>query len=160
VLVVVQKRVVKPILDLLRVGATPEKLAWSLAVGVMVGVNPLLGSTTMLALALAGTFRLNLVASQLSNHAVYPLELALFPLWIKLGSLVFRTPGLPLTKTGLAAAARHPWDTTRALWMWEWHGLVVWLACSAVLAPLLAVLLTPTLRRALDRLHHEPVIER
>lgn len=157
---VIQQKIVTPILNLLRVGATPEKLAWSLAMGAVVGVNPLLGSTTALALALAGGLRLNVVASQLANHAMYPVELLLFPLWIKLGSMLFGTPGLPLTKAGLAAAARHPWDTTRALWTWEWHALVVWLVCSAVLAPSIAWAATPVLRRALERLHHEAVVER
>lgn len=150
----------KPVLDLLRVGATPEKLAWSLAAGVLIGVNPLLGSTTVLALAVAGALRLNLVASQISNHVVYPLELLLFPAWIKAGSLLFGTPGLPLTRAGMREAARHPWATTRALWMWEWHALVVWVVCAAVLTPLLAAGLKPLLRRALVRLHQEPVVEK
>ena len=157
---VVQRKIVTPILNLLRVGATPEKLAWSLAMGAVVGVNPLLGSTTVLALALAGCLRLNVVASQVSNHAMYPLELLLFPAWIKLGSMLFGTPGLPLTKAGLAAAAKHPWATTRTIWTWEWHALVVWLLASAVLAPLLAWAFKPVLARALDRLHHEEVVER
>jgi len=70
---------------LLRKGADPDKLAWSLALGVVVGVNPLLGSTTLVALGLASVFRLNLVASQVGNHAMYPVELLLFPVFIKVG---------------------------------------------------------------------------
>ena len=64
--------------------------------GIVVGVNPLLGSTTVLALALAGVFRLNVAASQLGNHLFYPLELLLFPVWIKLGTMLFHTEGLPM----------------------------------------------------------------
>jgi hypothetical protein len=75
----VQRRVVKPLLDLLRMGATPERLAWSIAAGVLIGINPVLGSTTVLAIAVASVFRLNYVASQVGNHLVYPLELLLFP---------------------------------------------------------------------------------
>jgi uncharacterized protein (DUF2062 family) len=134
--------------DLLRAGLTPEKLAWSLAAGVVVGVNPLLGSTTLLAIAVAAAFRLNVVASQLSNHAMYPLELALFPVFVKMGSMLFATERLPLRGKELWWAARHhPWDTTRVLWLWEWHALVVWAAFAVVALPVIALVLEPILEK-------------
>ncbi len=143
-----QHWVVGPVVDLLRMGATPERLAWSLAVGVVIGVNPLLGSTTVLALALAGVFRLNLVASQLSNHLMYPLELILFPVFVRVGSALFATEKLPVTGKELWHAARHhPWDTTKALWVWEWHALVVWAVFAAIVAPAVALGLRPLLAR-------------
>ncbi|WP_103934888.1 DUF2062 domain-containing protein [Bryocella elongata] len=152
------RRVVHPLLDLLRMGATPEALAWSLAIGVVVGVNPLLGSTTLLALALAGIFRLNLVASQIGNHIMYPVQLALFPVWVRLGTLLFHTPGLPMGKRALIeAVTHHPWDTTRILWTWEWHALVVWGVASVVAAPALKLLLTPLMRKLARHLHHPAV---
>jgi uncharacterized protein (DUF2062 family) len=138
-----------PVLALLRMGATPERLAWSLAVGVVVGVNPLLGSTTLLALGLAAAFRLNLAASQLGNHAMYPVELAMFPVFVKLGSVVFRTARLPWGREELWAAARlHPWATTRVLWVWEWHALVVWAAFATVALPAIGFGMRPVLERA------------
>jgi uncharacterized protein (DUF2062 family) len=157
----VQRRVVKPVTDLLRIGATPERLAWSLAMGVLIGINPVLGSTTVLAIAVASVFRLNYVASQVSNHAVYPLQLLLFPLWIKMGSVLFGTPGLKLGRMELMRAVKqHPWQMTKALWTWEWHALMVWVAFAAVAMPLLAMAFKPVLKKMLDRLHHEPVVER
>jgi uncharacterized protein (DUF2062 family) len=140
----VQRWVVLPVKGLLRMGASPERLAWSLAVGIVVGVNPLLGSTTLLVLGLAGLFRLNVVASQVGNHAMYPLEIALFPVFIKLGSVLFVTERLPLAGSKLWAAARaHPWDTTVVLWRWEWHALVVWAIFAAVALPAMGFGLGP-----------------
>jgi uncharacterized protein (DUF2062 family) len=157
----VQRRVVKPLLDLLRMGATPERLAWSIAAGVLIGINPVLGSTTVLAIAVASVFRLNYVASQVGNHLVYPLELLLFPVWIKVGSLLFGTPGLKLGRRELLFAVKqHPWQTTKSLWTWEWHALVVWAFATAALMPLLAMALKPLLQKMLERLHHEPVVEK
>ncbi|HZL53765.1 MAG TPA: DUF2062 domain-containing protein [Terracidiphilus sp.] len=148
-------------MQLLRFGATPERLAWSIAVGVVIGVNPLLGSTTVLALAVAPTFGLNVVASQFGNHLVYPLELLLFPVFIRVGSLLFRTQRIPLELPAIFHAVKlHPWQTTRLLWNWEWHALVVWAMVAAVVAPVLKMLLKPALVRMLDRLHHEPVVEK
>jgi len=156
-----QRRILAPVTDLLRVGATPRRLAWSIALGAVIGVNPLLGSTTLVALGIAAIFRLNVVASQLGNHMMYPVELALFPVFVKLGSLVFGTPGLPLGRRELVAAVKHhPWDTTRALWTWEWHALVVWAVFAALAAPLIALALRPALEKMLAGLHHEPIVEK
>ena len=159
--VTMKRRVVRPLLDLLRIGATPEKLAWSLAVGLAIGVNPLLGSTTVVALAVAGVFQLNLVASQLTNHLMYPVELLLFPVFLRLGSLLFRTEGLPMDMHAMFGAVKqHPWATTKLLWRWEWHALVVWAAFAGVAVPVLQMALRVPLRRMLRRLQDEPIVEK
>ena len=143
------RRIVIPVLALLRMGATPERLAWSLAVGLVVGVNPLLGSTTLLALGVAAAFRLNFVASQLGNHAMYPVELAMFPVFVKLGAVLFRTARLPWGIRDLGIAVRtQPWETTKALWVWEWHALVVWAVFAVVAVPAIALAMRPVLERA------------
>ena len=120
-----------------------------------------LGSTTLLALAVAPLFRLNVMASQLGNHLVYPLELLLFPVFIRLGSMLFHTAGLPLERGAILKAVQlHPWATTRLLWSWEWHALVVWGMFAVVAAPVLRIVLRPVLARMLDALHHEPIVEK
>ena len=149
-----QLRVIGPLLHLLRVGASPRRLAWSLAVGVAVGINPLLGSTTLLCLAVAFCMRLNLVASQISNHLVYPLQLALFLVFIRVGDVVFHTGPLPMTRDELfRAARRHPLELTRHLWAWEWHALLVWLVFVLLATPVVVAVLTPLLKRLLLTLH-------
>jgi uncharacterized protein (DUF2062 family) len=149
----VQRWVVLPVKGLLKMGASPERLAWSLALGVVVGVNPLLGSTTLLALGLAALFRLNVVASQVGNHAMYPFEIALFPVFIKLGSLLFGSEKLPLQGKKLFDALKsHPWDTTRILWRWEWHALVIWAMFAAAALPALALGLRPLLEKMQQRI--------
>lgn len=151
---VVRRRLIEPLLDLLRSGSSPERLAWSLALGLVIGVNPLLGSTTVLALLLVPVFRLNIVASQAANHLAYPLELILFPVFLRIGSAVFRTEALPFGPETMFRMARlHPWETTRMLWRWEWHALVVWAVFALVMAPLLATLLKPVLEKMLARVN-------
>jgi uncharacterized protein (DUF2062 family) len=147
-----QRWVVNPVIGLLRMGADPDKLAWSLALGLVVGVNPLLGSTTLLVLGLAAAFRLNLVASQVGNHAMYPVEILMFPVFIKLGDLLFGTQRIPLEGKALWHAAKyHPWDTTRLLWTWEWHALVVWAVFATVAMPTIALGMEPMLEKMARR---------
>jgi len=155
------RRFVLPILALLRMGATPEKLAWSIAVGIMIGINPMLGTTTILCLAIAFVFRLNVAASQLANHVMYPFEILLVIPFIHLGSRLFHTAPLPLSPSSLLQAARrNPIALTRQLWLWEWHAWLLWASVAIVGVPLLALALTPLLRRLLLRVnrHQYPVL--
>jgi len=146
------RRLLLPVFALLRMGATPEKLAWSIAAGLMIGINPLLGSTTFVCLGVALILRLNVPASQLANHAVYPLELLLLIPFIRVSSRLFGTASLPLSPGSLLYAARsHPLALTRQFWTWEWHALIVWAVVAAAGTPLLALALTPILRRLLHR---------
>jgi len=144
-----------PILALLRMGATPRTLAWSIAIGLMIGLNPFIGSTSLLCLAISLRFRLNVVASQIANHAVFPLELALVIPFIRLGSRLFRTAAMPLSPHLFFQDAHHaPVALARRLWMWEWHAFVMWAVIATIAAPLLALLLTPLLDRLLNRVQH------
>jgi uncharacterized protein (DUF2062 family) len=155
------RRVALPVLALLRMGASPEKLAWSIAVGLLIGINPILGSTTVLCLAVAFVLRLNIAASQLGNHVVYPLEIILVIPFIRVASRVFHTAPMPLSAQQLLRAAReNPVALTRQLWVWEWHAFLLWAIVAVVAVPVIALGLTPFLRRLLRRVerHQYPVL--
>jgi hypothetical protein len=111
-------------------------------------------------LALAAIFRLNLVASQVGNHSMYPMQLLLFPVFIKLGSLVFGTDRLPIHGKELYEAVKHhPWDTTKLLWTWEWHALIVWVVVAAVALPAIAMGVKPVLEKMARRMKRRHEIE-
>jgi uncharacterized protein (DUF2062 family) len=157
----VYRRLVLPILALLRMGASPQKLAWSIAVGLLIGISPILGATTILCLAAAFLFRLNVAASQLGNHVVYPLELILVIPFIRIASRVFHTAPMPLSANDLIhAASTHPVALSRQLWLWEWHAFLLWAVLAAITVPLIAFALTPILRRLLIRIdrHQYPIL--
>ncbi len=137
--------VLRPLLRLLRGGVTPKRLAWSLALGMAIGINPTVGLTTVLVVLLAWIFGLNQLASQIGMHVVAPLHLLLFVPFLQLGVYVFRTRHLPLTAVEIKHMSHHPLHMVRALWLWQWHALIVWGILAVVLTPLLAIYL----RRAL-----------
>ena len=108
---------------------------------------------------MAFLLRLNLVASQITNHLVYPLQLVLLLPFLRLGTRVFRVPPIPLSAGQVLHVARtHPIELTRRLWLWESHALLGWLLLAAVAAPLLAMLLTPMLRRLRTRVEARPCL--
>lgn len=137
--------VLRPLLRVLRGGVTPKRLAWSLALGMVIGINPSVGVTTVIIIALAWMFGLNQLASQIGAHIVAPLHLLLFLPFIQLGVYLFHTRRLPVTRKQLEHMSHHPLHMVREIWQWELHALLVWAVLALVLAPLLAIYL----RRAL-----------
>jgi uncharacterized protein (DUF2062 family) len=156
-------KVLRPLLRLLRGGITPRRMAWSLAVGMAIGINPTVGITTLLVIVLAWIFGLNQVASQIGMHIVAPLHLLLFLPFIQLGVHLFHTRRLPLSRYQLEHLSHHPLEMVRSLWQWEWHALIVWAIAAAVLTPLLAVYLRRALvvimRKHRTLLHVRPVTQ-
>lgn len=134
-------KVLRPLLRLLRGGVTPRRMAWSLALGIVIGINPSVGITTLLVVMLAWIFGLNQVASQIGAHLVAPLHLLLFIPFIEMGVHLFRTRHLPLSHEQIKHLSHHPLRLFRAIWQWEWHALVVWGVVGAIAMPLLALFL-------------------
>ncbi len=139
-------RVLRPLLRLVRHGVSSRRLGWSLAIALVIGINPLLGVTTITMILIASIFRLNHVATQIGIHLVSPLQWLLFIPFIRIGTFLFQSDSLPLSKSEiLHLSHRHPFRLVRILWEWEWHALIVWVVVAAILAPPLAFLI----RRAL-----------
>ena len=154
---VLRCRILRPLLRLLKRGVSPKRLAWSLAVALVVGVNPFLGMTTVSMLLLAWLFGLNHVATQIGIHVVAPLQWLLFLPFIHAGIVVFRAHRLPMSKADiLHLSHRHPLQLIHLLWQWEWHGLVIWAVFAALVAPVIALqirrMLVLSMRRHKDLL--------
>lgn len=149
-------RVLRPLLCLLRGGVTPRRMAWSLALGMAVGINPSVGLTTLIVILLAWIFGLNQVASQIGTHLVAPLHVVLFLPFVQLGVYLFHTRRLPLSAEQIKHLSHHPLRMVREIWQWQWHALIVWAVIAAIIAPLLAIYL----RRGLILLmrHHRTLI--
>ncbi len=80
----------------LTMGATPEKLSQSFIWGVLIGIFPLLGTTTSLSALAAWIFKLNHIVIQALNYAVYPIQLLMIPIYIKIVDLFFDVGYVPL----------------------------------------------------------------
>lgn len=142
----IRARFLRPLLRLLHNGVSPQELSWSLAVGLMVGISPTLGMTTVIMLLLAWLLRLNYVATQIGIHMMTPLQVILFVPLIDAGIVVFRAARLPMSRDDiLHLSHHHPIQLMHVLWQWEWHALVVWAVFAGVITPILAV----TIRKAL-----------
>jgi uncharacterized protein (DUF2062 family) len=146
------RKLVRPLLDLLRQGVTPEKIALSVALGAAFGVFPALGWTTALCAIAALVLRLNLPAIQIVNYFMYPAQLALLLPFFRLGEKVFGAKHMPLSVTQIFQLIHSGiWNAIKFLWMTTWHAIVVWALLAPIFAGIVYAMLTPLLRRALRR---------
>jgi len=142
------RKTVVPIVDLLRQGVTPEKIALSIALGIVLGVFPVLGSTTILCAAAALLLRLNLPAIQLVNYFVYPVQLILFLPFLHAGSHIVGARTITLSMPEIFAMMKsEPLTLIRLLWVASLGAMALWLLLSPAAIAVIYYSLAPGLRR-------------
>lgn len=147
-----RRRIARPIMELLRQGVTPEKMALSLALGVTLGVFPVLGTTTALCALAALILRLNLPAIQIVNYFVYPVQIALLIPFFRLGEKLSGAPHLPLSAAQILEMIHaNFWGATQFLWTTVWHAAAAWCLLAPFLIAILYLILVPLLRRVVKR---------
>ena len=87
-----RRRVVVPLTTQLTQGATPDRLAFTVAVGATAAIFPLLGATTAVTLVAGLSMRLNQVVLHTINQLLAPVQLALILVYVRAGEWVWRTP--------------------------------------------------------------------
>jgi uncharacterized protein (DUF2062 family) len=153
VLAWVRRRLIDPLLALLKQGVTPEKLALSLAIGLGVGIIPVLGISTILCTVAAVALRLNLPAIQLVNYLAAPLQLALIIPFVRLGEHLIGAPPQPLTiAAGFALLAEGVLKAVITLWDAIVHAMLGWIVIGPIFIYALYRLAKPPLERAARRL--------
>ena len=144
------RRLIKPLLELLKQGVTPEKLALSIALGAVFGIFPALGCTTALCALIAFIWRLNLPAIQIVNYFMYPLQIVLILPFFRLGEKFFRAPHLSIAIAQIYSLARaNLWGAIKFLWSTTWHAITIWAIIAPFLAVLIYTVLVPLFRRFL-----------
>src|SRR5258708_23509461 len=128
---------------------SPEKISLTIALGIILGVTPVLGSTTLLCTMAAIALRLNLPAIQLVNMAVYPVQLILLIPFFKMGAWMFRANASTISLRGVEALARAGvWNALQSLWVVTVHAFVAWLVLGWLAAALIYAVAIVAVRRA------------
>jgi uncharacterized protein (DUF2062 family) len=144
-----KRRILDPILELLRQGVTPEKIALSLAFGCGFGIFPVLGVSTILCTVVAIVLRLNLPAIQLVNYLVAPLQLALIIPFVRVGEHLLLVEPQPLSiSEGFALMAQGVLHSIIVLWDAIVHAALGWIVIGPFLIYALYRVFKPLLVRA------------
>lgn len=144
----IHRRLVQPFLDLLNQGVSPEKIALTVALGITLGVTPVIGLTTTLCTLAALILRLNLPAILLVNGVVYPLQLVLLVPFLRAGAWIFRAEGPKLSVVQIFHLIRADvWHAITVLWIATMHALVIWLVVGCAVSAVVYLVLIALLRR-------------
>jgi uncharacterized protein (DUF2062 family) len=145
----VQRRLVRPIVALLRQGITPEEIALSLAMGVVCGLFPITGATTLLCVAAAFCLGLNQVAVQIVNYVMSPFQLGGILFFVRLGEWLLGAAPIHLSPFELLRRFEEdPLASIRSFGKSGVHAILGWSVIAPFLASALYALAVPLLRRA------------
>jgi uncharacterized protein (DUF2062 family) len=143
-----QRRVVDVVLAQLRQGITPQKIALTIAIGITLGLFPILGSTTLLCFLAGVLLGLNQPIIQAVNYLVYPLQFAGIYFFIRTGEWLTRTAPLQFSIPGLLQQFRaSPLHFFQEFGMTALRGVLAWTLIAPFAAAALYFAMLPLLRR-------------
>ncbi len=154
-----RRRVLAPIVGQLKQGTTPKLIAVTIAAGIVIGVFPILGSTTLICGVFAAALRLNQPVIQLVNYLVYPVQIALLFPFYRAGEKLFQQPPVPIASLG--ALSERFWASPQQFFvdygLVALYGVVVWCLLAPILFGALYVMLGPPLAALASRIRREPL---
>lgn len=143
-----QRTLVVPMTNFLKQGISPRKLALTIALGIVLGIFPVFGFTTILCTIAAVAFRVNMPAIQLVNYFVSPLQVLLIIPHIRAGEILFGEPPIPLDVVQMMAMIQTDVvGAVNVLWWTLFHAVVAWTLIGFPLVVLLYFILIPILDR-------------
>jgi len=123
-------------------------VAISLALGAALGLFPIVGTSTLLCFATALAFRLNHPAIQLANYLMYPFQIPLILLYVRLGEALVSSPPMPFDPRLLAATLRaDPAALVARFGLTAGHAVLGWTAAAPFLVGILYAAALPLMRR-------------
>lgn len=153
-----RRRVLAPIIGQLRQGTTPRLIAITIAAGVVIGLFPILGATTLLCGVFAAAFRLNQPVIQTVNYLIYPAQIALLFPFYRAGEKLFHQPPVPIASIG-ALTERFSSDPARFFidyGMVALYGITVWTLTAPLIFAVLYLVLKAPLVHLADRVRPKP----
>ena len=148
-----RRRVLDPVLDLLKSGLSPSQLALTVGLGIAFGLAPTFGITTLVSTATALRLRLNVAVMQLAAHLMSAFQLALLIPFLRGGARLMGQGAQVehLTVKSLRQLIDHDgWGAVgRLLWRAELGALLLWAVVSVPLVAVTYFMLREVFRRVL-----------
>jgi uncharacterized protein (DUF2062 family) len=143
-----KRRFLKPVVTQLTQGVSPRKIALTLALGLVLGVFPILGSSTVLCVGMGAAFKLNQVILQTANWALSWAQLPLALVFVRLGEWVVGADAMTFSPTRLVAQfSESPIEFLDRFWLTGLHGILGWILVAPLVFALSYTCLAPLLRR-------------
>ena len=145
------KKIKKTAFEYMRMGLRPSGIAAAISFGIVMGVFPIYGPVSLLCLALAALFRLNLPTAFAAYYSMTFTKPILIIPFLRMGEFLFQADPMPLSLAQLTT--RFVSDTLGTLSEFGWsfvHAMAGWL----FVAPFLIGLLYPVTLFLANRWRH------
>ena len=119
------------LIQLLRQGTSPWQLAWSVTWGLWIGIFPIIGTCNLIITFIALRYKLNLALMIALSYVVYPVQIALFVPFVRLGERLFGVAHSGLTWEVVKASFQHDiWETLKGFSWTLLYASAGWLVVS------------------------------
>jgi uncharacterized protein (DUF2062 family) len=143
-----RRRVLDVIVGQLKQGITPQKISLTLALGVTLGIFPILGATTLLCFVAGLCLKLNQPIIQMVNYLMYALQLVLILFFVRVGEFLMHATPVSFSIPELFRKFHEsPREFFREFGMTGVHGIVGWLLIAPFVAALLYFILLPLMKK-------------
>lgn len=141
-------RIWQPIVKKIKMGISPKQLALSLSLGIIIGLIPFYGLTTVIVGGIAFGFRLNFAAAQIAHYIVHPIQIALYIPFLKAGSIFYSKDLLPHNiKEFMGQMKTDFLGTMQDFWIANLAAMLLWIIVAIPLGISLFYLFLNMLRR-------------
>ena len=139
---------VTPVKAQLSQGISVNRVSWTIALGLVLGVFPVMGTTSLVCLLVGWAFHLNQALLHLFKTVVYPLHLALILVFIRLGERLYGVPLISFSIPELLGKFKAaPLQFVQDFGMAAWHGVSAWLVIAPFAVVVIKIMTTPILQR-------------
>jgi len=143
-----RRRVLDVILAQLKQDITPQKISLTLALGMALGIFPILGATTLLCFLFGLWLKLNQPIIQVVNYLIYPLQLVLILVFVRIGEFMVRATPVSFSIPELFRKFHEsPREFFRQFGMTGVHGIIGWLLVAPFVAAGLYFLFLPLMKK-------------
>lgn len=140
---------VAPVKAQLSQGMSVNRVSWTIALGFVLGIFPVMGTTSLVCLFVGWLFQLNQALLHVFKTLVYPLHLTLILVFIRLGERLYGVPLISFSIPELMAKFKAaPLQFVQDFGMAAWHGVSAWLVIAPFAVIMIKLVATPILRRA------------
>jgi Uncharacterized protein conserved in bacteria (DUF2062) len=143
-----RERMLAAIVAQLTQGVTPQKIALTIALGITLGIFPILGATTLLCLGFGLCLKLNQPILQAVNYFVSALQLALIIIFVRIGEFIVRAQPVQLSIPGTFREFHEsPAGFFREFGLTGLHAIIGWMLIAPGLVVILYFSLLPFLQK-------------
>ncbi|HEV2696066.1 MAG TPA: DUF2062 domain-containing protein [Verrucomicrobiae bacterium] len=152
-----RRRVGDTIVGQLKQGITPQKISLTIALGATIALFPILGSTTLLCFIAGLCFKLNQPIIQVVNYLMYPLQIVLIVVFVRIGEWITRAQPVSFSiPEMLRKFHESPMKFMHEFGMTGLHGIIGWGLTAPFAAAVIYFTFLPLMKKLAGKQNLKP----